>query len=28
LDTANLRRVLEAICMLRPDVAPPQGWAR
>ena len=28
LDTANLRRVLEAVCMLRPDVAPPKGWAR
>jgi hypothetical protein len=26
LDTANLRRVLEAVCMLRPDVAPPGGW--
>ena len=28
LDTANLRRVLEAVCMQRPDVAPPQGWTR
>ena len=28
LDTANLRRVLEAVCMLRPDVAPPQGWTQ
>ena len=28
LDTANLRRVLEAVCLLRPDVAPPLGWAR
>jgi hypothetical protein len=28
LDTGNLRRVVEAVCMLRPDVAPPQGWAR
>jgi hypothetical protein len=28
LDTANLRRVLEAVCMLRPDVAPAGGWTR
>jgi hypothetical protein len=28
LDPANLRRVLEAICLLRPDVAPPKGWSR
>ncbi len=28
LDTSNLRRVLEAVCMLRPDVAPPGGWSR
>jgi hypothetical protein len=28
LDAANLRRVLEAVCILRPDVAPPKGWAR
>ncbi len=28
LDPGNLRRVLEAICILRPDVAPPEGWAR
>jgi hypothetical protein len=28
LDPANLRRVLEAVCLLRPDVAPPGGWAR
>ncbi len=27
LDAANLRRVLEAVCMLRPDVAPAGGWA-
>jgi hypothetical protein len=28
LDSANLRRVLEAVYILRPDVAPPKGWAR
>jgi len=28
LDATNLRRVLEAVCMLRPDVAPPGGWSR
>jgi hypothetical protein len=28
LDSANLRRVLEAVCILRPDVAPPGGWGR
>ena len=27
LDTDNLRRVLEAVCMLRPDVARAGGWA-
>jgi hypothetical protein len=28
LDTANLRRVLEAVCILRPDAAPAGGWSR
>jgi len=28
LDTEQLRRVLEAVCLLRPDVAPPGGWGR
>src|SRR6266545_8271736 len=28
LDTANLRRVLEAVCMLRPTSPRPGGWAR
>lgn len=28
LDTEHLRRVLEAVCLLRPDVAPPRGWDR
>ncbi len=27
LDAANLRRVLEAVCILRPDAAPAGGWA-
>ena len=26
LDTEHLRRVLEAVCLLRPDAAPPRGW--
>jgi hypothetical protein len=28
LDTEHLRRVLEAVCLLRPDAAPPGGWGR
>jgi hypothetical protein len=28
LDTPHLRRVLEAVCILRPDVVPPGGWSR
>ncbi len=28
LDTGNLRRVLEAVRLLRPDAAPPGGWGR
>ncbi len=28
LDSADLQRVLEAVCILRPDVAPPGGWSR
>jgi hypothetical protein len=28
LDTGNLRRVLQAVCLLRPDAAPPGGWGR
>ena len=28
LDTAHLRRVLEAVCLLRPDAALPGGWGR
>jgi hypothetical protein len=28
LDTARLGRVLEAVCLLRPDVMPPGGWGR
>lgn len=28
LDTQHLRRVLEAVCLLRPDAAPPGGWGR
>jgi hypothetical protein len=26
LDREHLRRVLEAVCLLRPDAAPPGGW--
>jgi hypothetical protein len=26
LDTEHLVRVLEAVCLLRPDAAPPKGW--
>ena len=28
LDREHLVRVLEAICLLRPDAAPPRGWGR
>jgi hypothetical protein len=28
LDAGNLRRVLQAVCLLRPDAAPPGGWRR
>jgi hypothetical protein len=28
LEGEHLRRVLEAVCLLRPDAAPPRGWDR
>ena len=28
LDAEHLVRVLEAVCLLRPDAAPPRGWGR
>ena len=28
LDAEHLVRVLEAVCLLRPDAAPPVGWSR
>ena len=28
LDGEHLRRVLEAVCLLRADAAPPRGWDR
>jgi hypothetical protein len=28
LDREHLRRVLEAVGLLRPDAAPPRGWSR
>jgi hypothetical protein len=28
LEGEHLRRLLEAVCLLRPDAAPPRGWGR